>query len=272
MEGERNSTEPRRALSPGGGLGGSVDPVSLRVTVLGSSGSYAAPGNPCTGFLLSCGGGNLLLDCGPGTRGPLQEQVSLDDLDAVIVTHCHPDHWLELAVLSVALRYYRPRPPLAVFAGAETWDLGEALLGVGDAAPAFETHVVGAGDSWEVGPFAVTTSRTAHPVETMAVKVTAAGRSVTFSSDTGPAWDPASLGSTDLLVHEATFLDADPRSGSGVHSTAAEAGAAARRASAPRLVLTHLAPGGDVAAFEAEASGAYGAPVHAAQPGDVLIP
>lgn len=246
--------------------------MSLHVTVLGSSGSYAAPGNPCTGFLLTSDGASLLLDCGPGTLGPLQEHVSLEDLGAVIVTHSHPDHCLELPVLRVALRYYRPRPPLPVYAGAETWAIGDSLWGHGGADPTFERHVVAPGHRWQVGPFAVTTSAAVHPVETMAVKVTASGRSVAFSSDTGPSWDPASLGPTDLLVHEATVLHADRVAAGGVHSSAKEAGAAARRVSAPRLVLTHLAPGSDVPAFEAEAAGAYGAPVHAAQPGDVLIP
>ena len=55
--------------------------VTFSVTVLGSSGSYAAPDNPCTGYLLRSPGATVLLDCGPGTVGPLQTELDLLDLE-----------------------------------------------------------------------------------------------------------------------------------------------------------------------------------------------
>ena len=68
----------------------------IEVIVLGSSGSYATPTNPCTGYLVRTPDAAVLLDCGPGTLGPLQQATKLEDITAVILTHCHPDHWLEL--------------------------------------------------------------------------------------------------------------------------------------------------------------------------------
>ena len=73
--------------------------VTLRVTVLGSSGSYASADNPCTGYLLRSPEATVLLDAGPGTLGPLQRAIDLVDLDAIVLTHSHPDHWLEVPVL-----------------------------------------------------------------------------------------------------------------------------------------------------------------------------
>lgn len=80
--------------------------MSLSVTVLGSSGSYAAPGNPCTGYLLRSEGATVLLDCGPGTLGPLQAAIDLADLDAIVLTHSHPDHWMELPVMRNVFSYF----------------------------------------------------------------------------------------------------------------------------------------------------------------------
>lgn len=84
----------------------------------------------------------------------------------------------------------------------------------------------------------------------------------------GPLQEHVALAAVDAVV----VTHHDRASVGGVHSSTLGAGEAARRTAAGRLVLTYLAPGSDVAAFEAEAADAYGSPVHAAQPGDVLIP
>jgi len=247
--------------------------MSFTVTVLGSSGSYAAPDNPCTGFLVQADGVSVLLDCGPGTLEALQQHVPLDRLSAIVCTHCHPDHWVELPVIRNALRYYLGIDGVPVYTTAATWRMADAIWSDGGESPTFVRSVITSGDVWQLGPLTFTSARTQHPVETLAVRIDAPDGSMIFSADTGPAWGLESLGApVDLAVHEATVLHAGRGRVDGVHCSAREAGEAARRAGARRLVLTHLEPGSDPAAFEAEAAAAYGAPVHAARPGDVLIP
>ncbi len=62
------------------------------LTVLGTDGSYPAPGGACSGYLLQAGGRSVWLDAGPGTMANLQLHVGLEQLDAVVVSHAHPDH------------------------------------------------------------------------------------------------------------------------------------------------------------------------------------
>ena len=237
------------------------------VTVLGCSGTYAAAGVPCTGFLLRGGGVSVWLDCGPGTLANLQRHVDLAALDAVVVTHCHPDHWLELPVLYNACRYGIERSGLPVFTTAET----RHLLGVvvdADVAPTFAHTTIDEDATFSIGGQRWRFSRTDHPVETLAPLVTVDGRRFAFSADTGPGWEFAAFEEpVDLAVCESTVLDADRRPDLP-HLSARLAGEGAARAGVGRLVLSHLVPGEDPARHRAEAESAYGAPVEVAEVGD----
>jgi len=237
--------------------------MALSLTVLGCSGTYAAPGGACSGYLVRTTSTSVLVDCGPGTLANLQEHVTLQDLDAVVVTHEHPDHWLELPVMRNALKYGVGRTGVPLFTTAGTLRLGEPF---GLAPGAFSAQTVADGDTVEVGDLTFRLSRTDHPVETLAVRVDGGGRSLGYSSDTGPGWSCEALGGDDgldLLVAEATFRHGDGND--PVHLTARQAGEQARAAGARRLVVTHLTPGSDQAGAVAEAADAYGAPVEAAQ-------
>jgi ribonuclease BN (tRNA processing enzyme) len=246
--------------------------MSFTITVLGSSGSYAAAGNACSGYLVVGDGFRLLLDCGPGTLANLQEHISPTEIDAIFCTHIHPDHWLELPVLRNALRYVLDASDVPVHVTAETREVAVPLCGGGDD-PTFRWSTVAAGDELQVGPFRVRTSGTDHPPETLAVRLDLRDRSFAYSADTGPGWTFAELGEgIDLAIGEATVLHEDRALAGGVHSTAREAGEGARHAGVGRLVITHQLPGSDVARFEDEAADAYGAPVTAAFPGATFAP
>ena len=245
--------------------------MALTVTVLGCSGSYAAPGNPCTGYLVCSDGASVLLDCGPGTLGPLQEAMDLAELSAIVTTHCHPDHWLELPVIRNVFIWFVPRSGVPVYGTAETRAMDRAItvMRSGKSDPLAWT-VIDASSDATIGDQRWRFALTDHPVETLAARVDAGGRSFAFSSDTGPGWDFRTLGEG---IHVA-MCDAShgrEHEGEGIpHMSAREAAAAAAAARAERLVLTHLAPGCDPDAQLAEASAVFDGDVEVARPGLVL--
>ncbi len=235
--------------------------MGLSVTVLGCSGSYSGPGLPCTGYLVESDSTRVWLDTGPGTLANLQRHCNLADLDAIVITHEHPDHWLDLAMVFVACRYYVDRSSLPVYGTAGTHALACALAGTQDLAPTIDWHRITTDDRVVIGDQHWRFSRTDHPVETLAPRVDSSGRSFAFSADTGNDWSFARLGEgIDLALCEATFLHENlvPPS---PHLSATQAGAMAAGAGVKRLLLTHLAPGSDAAAFGQEATESFGAPV-----------
>ncbi|MGI9624657.1 MAG: MBL fold metallo-hydrolase [Acidimicrobiales bacterium] len=241
--------------------------AGLSVTILGASGSYAGPGGACTGLLVRSPAANVWLDAGPGTLANLQEHVGLRELSAIVLTHEHPDHWLELPVVYAAVRHYEHRKPVPVYGTAGTLALAETMC---PALPeAFDWRLIEDRDTASIGDQEWHWSRTDHYVETMASRVDVGESSFVFTADTGPKWDITQLGTGfDLLVSESTFLSSNEPEGI-LHLSARQAGSIASEAGARRLILSHLAPGEEPAAHAAEAEAAYGAPVDIAAIGQV---
>ncbi len=233
--------------------------MGLSVTVLGCSGSYPGPGNACSGYLVRGGGATLWLDAGSGTLSNLQRHVGLADVDAVVLSHEHPDHWGDIEGYRVACAYVIGRSDVPVYAPA---GLRRHLFS--DFEPAFAWHDVAAGDRLEIGPLNLCFSRTDHPPETLAVRVDVDGRSLAYSADTGPGWSFEALGSgIDLALCESTYLA--EHEGKGGHLSARQAASMARQAQVGRLLLTHLWPTIDPEQARHEAEDAYGAPVELAR-------
>lgn len=227
--------------------------------MLGASGSYAGPGAACTGFLIRSASANVWLDAGPGTLANLQNHVRLRDLSAIVLTHEHPDHWLEIPVVYSAVRHYERRKPVLVYGTAGTLALAEDLC---PALPeAFEWRLIADGDTASIGDQDWAFSRTDHYVETMGTRVDVGERSFAFTADTGPGWGLTRLGEgINLAISESTFLsDVEPE---GIlHLSARQAGSLAAEAGIERLVLSHLAPGQDADSHQREAEMAFGGPV-----------
>lgn len=243
--------------------------MTLSITVLGSSGTYAAPGTSCSGYLLRSATTAVWLDCGPGTLANLQRHVSLEDLDGIVCSHSHPDHWVELPVAVNAFRYGigRPDAGLPVYWTATTAQQFSAVSGR-PPTPAFAPTVVDESSRVSIGDIDFRFSRTDHPVETMAVRADADGSAIAYSADTGNGWELSSLGSgIDLAVVEAT-LDEDDAD-RVQHLTAGQAGSQAARAGVARLVLTHLAPGSDPEARVDAAGRTFAGPTAIAHTDDI---
>jgi ribonuclease BN (tRNA processing enzyme) len=101
----------------------------VKLTVLGCDGSYAGAGGACTGYLVQGGGVNLWLDAGPGTLANLQRHVDLDAIDGIVLTHAHPDHWVDFLPYHNVIRYIRKRSGLPIWSPRKVRDLAEAVNG-----------------------------------------------------------------------------------------------------------------------------------------------
>ncbi|MCD9623258.1 MBL fold metallo-hydrolase [Rhabdothermincola salaria] len=242
--------------------------MGLTLTVLGCSGSYPAPDVPCSGYLVRSDTTAVVLDMGHGAFAELQRHIDVADVDAVVLTHAHPDHWVDLTGMRILTHYGRGLDHVPVWGTDETRRM-VATVSSG-IEPAFRWHVLGPERTFAIGDLELRIERTDHYVETYAVRVTGPdGTSLLYSSDTGPGWSPAELGhDVDLALVESSYLDADEL-GDVLHLCADMAGAAARAAGARRLVLTHLVPGADPEAHARAAAAAYGGPVDVASPGAV---
>ena len=231
----------------------------LAVTVLGCDGSYPGPGGAGSSYLVTCDDTAVWLDAGPGSLANLQTHVPLEDLDAVILSHEHPDHWSDLEHLAVACKWVVPRPPLAVHSAFDP----RPLMHSDSATDVLAWSRIGAGEQLAVGPMTFTFSRTDHPVETLAVRVDGGGRALGYSADSGPGWGLAELGEgLGLALCEATHLS--DSEGTVPHMSARQAGQSARHAGVGRLVITHLWPRLDKRAAAEEAGRAFGGPVSVA--------
>ncbi len=218
----------------------------MRLTVLGSSASYAGPGHACSGYLIQSGGANVMLDIGNGALSNLGRVMDPTRLDAVFVSHAHPDHFADLFGLQAMLRYAPegPAPPMRVFGPEGLLDRAACLLserGRVEIAEAFSPLPLADGVPVRVGPILVTPHLVDHEAATFALVAQAGARLLCYTSDTrsGDAVLRAADGA-DVLLAEATLPAA--YEGKGPHMTAAEAGRLAADAAAGELVLTHLWP------------------------------
>jgi len=235
--------------------------VGLAVTVLGCSGSYPGPGGACSGYLVDDGTTRVWVDAGSGTLANLQRHVAFDQVDAIVLSHEHPDHWSDLEGWHNVLRYVLDRTGFPVYAPA-----GLRAHTYQDMGPTVAWRDVADGHGVSIGTLDFTFSRTDHGPETLAMRVDARGRSFGYSADTGPAWALEALGpGLDLALCEATLTT--DQEGTMQHLSARQAGGQARAAGAGRLVLTHLWSVSDPARAQEDASEAFGMPVDVATVG-----
>ncbi len=237
--------------------------------MLGSAGTVPHADNPCSGYLVRTPTTTVWLDQGSGTFSALLEHVTLAEVDALVCSHEHPDHCLELPLVRNAAKYVFGLEGIRVLGTAGTEALVTSIVG-DPLAPTIAWEVITDRSEVRIGDLDLRFSRTAHPVETLAVRMAAGGRVAAFSADTGPGWsfaalDPDGLG-FDLALCEATLDEAD--ADRAPHLTAARAGAMADAAGVRRLALVHLLDGdGPRRTHEASATDAFDGPVELAEAG-----
>jgi ribonuclease BN (tRNA processing enzyme) len=245
----------------------------MRLTVLGGCGGWPAAGLACSGYLVELDGFRLLIDPGYATLPRLLTVADAVCVDAVLISHGHPDHCADLNPLlrARALRE-EPAPPLPVFAPADALDPVLALDRPGMLDGAIARHDFTPGDRLAVGPFGVHSWLLPHWVPNAGLRLEADGRSLAYTGDTGPSplLGELALGA-DLLLAEATYPREVPGGDARYLSSARQAGAVAHQAGAGRLVLTHLWPGSDADEAMRAAGESYSGEIVVAAPGVVAV-
>jgi ribonuclease Z len=220
----------------------------MKLVFFGYSGGIQLPGVGNVSFAVSCAGASLLVDVSGNPTACLR-QCGMDPcaLDALILSHEHPDHLYAFPSLLHNLWLMKREKPLVVIANRETARYAKALASVfgllerpglfplvwKDATE--KIFQVGSGLSLELVPVN-------HPVPTVGVKVMSSASSVFYSSDTGPFSGLAeACRGCGSLIHEASGLQGDEPALNAVgHSSARQAADAARAAGVERLFLCHL--------------------------------
>ena len=245
----------------------------MDLTVVGSSGSFPSADSPCSCYLVQADGYRLVIDLGNGALGALQRYCGLYEVDAVVLSHLHADHCVDMCAYYVARNYrvegcpdplpvYGPHGTAERLARAYDMDEHPGMKQVFD----FNTLENG---TFQLGPFSITAARVAHPVEAFAFRVEHGGSSLVYSGDTGPCAQLVDLaGGADLLLSEAAFTHGKEEI-PDLHLNGRQAGEHAARAGVGRLVLTHIPPWTDPERNRADAVAAYGGPVELARPGAV---
>lgn len=242
----------------------------MRLTVLGCNGTYPTPGQPSSGYLIQTDRTTIWVDCGSGTFAALQEHVDPAELDAIIITHEHADHSVDVLPFAYARKYGSPElTSLPVFAPASVPERLAAFIGREGSAvfDALDFQITAAESRVTLNDTELHFVKTSHPVPTLAVRVTSGDHSIAYTADTGVSehlvdWAEGA----DVLLAEASYQGPSAEKIWPHHLTAGEAGELASQAGVGRLVLTHLWPTNDSEVSIEEASRTFSGPVAAATP------
>ncbi len=244
----------------------------MRLTVLGSCGAYPEAGLACSGYLVEHDGYRLLVDLGYAIVPRLFGHLTAAGVDAVYISHGHPDHCADLnPLLRARVLGDEALPPLPVYALPGALDAVLALDRPGMLADGYVLHELTPGNGLGIGPFDARTRLLPHSRPNAGVRLAAGGRVLTYTGDTGPDDGVVDLArGADLLLAEASFIDQVPEDSRDTLSSAHQQGRQAAEAGAGRLLLTHLLPGTDPQAARAAAERSYRGEVGVATQGLVV--
>lgn len=244
----------------------------MRLTVLGGAGGYPPASGACSGYLIEHDGFRLLVDPGYAVVPRLLEILPPEAIDAVLVSHGHPDHVADLnPLLRARLMQDDQAPPLPAYALPKALKRVLALDQIKALKGACEVREFAAGDTLSIGPFEIWSLLLPHSIPNAGVRISAGRASITYTGDAGPTETLVGLATgTDLLLAEATYVEAVPPGNKGVLNSALVVGHQARWAGARRLMLTHLLPGTDPEASLAAASRYFEDWIAVATPGLTL--
>jgi ribonuclease BN (tRNA processing enzyme) len=248
----------------------------MRLTIVGCSGSLAGPDSPASSYLVQAEHEgrrwNLVLDLGSGALGALQRHLDPTAIDAVVLSHLHADHCLDLCGLYVAQKYspmVSARTRIPVYGPAGTH---ERMARAYDMTPPdgmrneFDFRQLVDRQAVRIGPFIVTPHLVRHPAEAYGIRVEADGEVLAYTGDTD------TCDGLNVLFHNATLALADSAfvdgrdEAEGIHLSGSRAAQAAVDAGGVRrLMLTHMPPWNDQAVCRAQAESVWPGEVELAE-------
>jgi ribonuclease BN (tRNA processing enzyme) len=261
----------------------------MRLTVLGKSPSWQDAGGACSGYLLEEGDTVVLIDCGNGVFGKLRQYRDYTEVDAVVLSHFHADHFLDLIPFAYALTYAPKQQPVPVHVWPGTDNPARPDLYVPPGAAegfrrvvgawgnedlidkAFQVKEYDASSVLDIPPFTFKFHPVPHFTETFAMCITSknGGGRIAYGADSRPTPELCEfVKGCDVLLIEAT-LPRPERTGERGHLTPGEAGEHGSVAGVKRLVLTHISDELDPRWAKAEASKRFPGPVEVAKEGAV---
>lgn len=218
----------------------------MKLRILGAYAPYAPADQACNGYLLEYNETRIMLDCGNGSFAHLQKYCDFRRLNALVITHYHPDHFHDYHCIRHAvagsLKDYTRQKPLFVYAPGEgtPWqemNEWEGVFKVDNLEKYLSAPLV-------IGELSLLFQENAHTVTSYAVSVSDGKKKIVYTSDTG--WHDSLTGfaaNADLLVCEASLPNAEfALAKEKGHLTAGQAGHLAAAAEVKHLVLSHLWP------------------------------
>jgi ribonuclease BN (tRNA processing enzyme) len=251
----------------------------IRLTVLGGAAACPNPGQGCSAYLIESDQTALLLDCGPDTLAALQLQRPLDALTAIVISHLHADHILDLIPLRYGLKYMpgltRRHLPLWLPPGGKAFlhGLSTALAAATEDAEDFFSAVFSLREYnptqiLQCGDLTLTFAPTQHWVPCWAIRITDGQWHIGYTADTGPLPSLVDFfAGVHALICEGTLREQPPDASLQGHLTAHQAGHFARAIGTPTLILTHYWTNLGTERLARDAAAAFGRPVILAQPG-----
>jgi ribonuclease BN (tRNA processing enzyme) len=230
----------------------------LKLTVLGNYGPYPKAGCACSGFLLTSDSAKVLIDCGSGVVGKLQQFIDIEELDAVILSHLHCDHAGDMLTLGYAVDIKMKKQlrsaPLKVYLPGEPLDEFNRIA----SRESFEVSKIDENMQLELKDIQITFKEMKHGFPNYAISVKKGNRRFVYSGDTMPNDGLIEFAKdADLFLCEAGLLERDEKCIRAMHLTAKEAGEIAEKAGAKRLLLTHFLPDIKVTHYINEAASVY---------------
>lgn len=217
----------------------------MKLTVIGYYGAYPEAGKATSGYLLEHNGKKILIDCGSGILSRLQNFISLEEIDSIVLSHYHSDHMGDIYCMHYAIMILkhmeRRKKPLHIYALGndpkfETLSYGQHCI----------THPIENGSVENIHDVSFSFINTNHPVSCLGMRIECGGKIIGYTADSGWTENLLEIASNnDLLLCECNLFNYQKGVISG-HLTAGEAGRLASQAAVKELVLTHLPHHGDL--------------------------
>lgn len=246
----------------------------MKLTVLGCWAPYPRVSGACSGYLLQDSGRNILIDTGNGILSKMLQHINIEELDAVILSHLHPDHIMDIYSLRHAIesanregRMNRLVPLYLPSGPAEDFDRIKGFT------KAFQIHLIDnlpQPKEANVANLKIKFVPVKHNLPCYSIAI-AGSKNWVFSGDTAYSEDLIKLANgADFLLCEASGLDKDAEYLQDNHLTARQAGQLAKAAAVKRLMITHFYPEYVLSQLQQQAEESFGAQVELAREGATI--